>query len=257
MARTIDSKIKELADKLSENNESPLKLFKRFLDDIFIIFTGSTKKLHMLLKEINTIHPNIQLTMNHTTLSDEPIEDKCECQEQTSIPFLDTSCTLKNGQIITDLYRKPSDRNQYLLTSSCHPIQCTENIPYSLAMRINRICSEIESREVRFAELKQLLLDREYRPGMIDAAIDRARAIPRAKALKYVVQKQSNKRPVFVVTYGPRLPNVTAIQQKHWRSMVNMDPYLLDVYPEPPLTAYRRQKNIRDYIIRSYLNRCE
>ena len=37
----------------------------------------------------------------------------------------------------------------------------------------------------------------------------------------------------------------------YWRAMVNMDPYMLEVYPEPPLTAYKRQKNIKDYIIRS------
>ena len=54
-------------------------------------------------------------------------------------------------------------------------------------MRIVRICSEPEAREGRFVELKQLLVERDYRPGMIDAAISKARAVPRAKALKHVV----------------------------------------------------------------------
>ena len=70
-------------------------------------------------------------------------------------------------------------------------------------MRINRICTEPESRELRFSELKELLLARDYRPGMIDAAISRARAMPRAQAIKYVVQQQTNRRPVFVVTFDP------------------------------------------------------
>ena len=41
----------------------------------------------------------------------------------------------------------------------------------SLAMRIVRICSEAETREMRFSELKSMLLARNYRSGMIDAAL--------------------------------------------------------------------------------------
>ena len=33
--------------------------------------------------------------------------------------------------------------------------------------------------------------------------------------------------------------------------MVTQDPYLSEVFPEPPLTAFRRQKNIRDMLIKS------
>ena len=33
--------------------------------------------------------------------------------------------------------------------------------------------------------------------------------------------------------------------------MTASDPYLKEVFPEPPLTAYKRQKNVRDYIIRA------
>ena len=33
--------------------------------------------------------------------------------------------------------------------------------------------------------------------------------------------------------------------------MVSQNPYLAEVYPEPPLTAYKRQRNIRDSIVRA------
>ena len=62
----------------------------------------------------------------------------------------------------------------YLLPSSCHVASVTNNIPYSLALRIVRICSETEARDQRLSELKNLLLDREYRPGVINSAIDKA-----------------------------------------------------------------------------------
>ena len=40
------------------------------------------------------------------------------------------------------LQRKKTDKAQYLLTSSCHPFHIFDNIPYSLELRIVRICSE-------------------------------------------------------------------------------------------------------------------
>ena len=124
MARIIDSKIKELAKKYVHNQVNPLKFTKKYLDDLFWILLGSPKLLHMFLKEINKIHPSIQFTMSHTSVNSEI--DTCDCEPQDTIPFLDTHCKFENGKIITDLYRKPTDRNQYLLTSSCSPATCTE-----------------------------------------------------------------------------------------------------------------------------------
>ena len=152
-----------------------------------------------------------------------------------------------------DLYRKETDRNMYLLPSSCHSPTCQDNIPFSLALRIVRICSFPETREFRFQELKSFLSDRGYRSGMIDAALAKARAIPRIKALKLVIKPKQSRRPVFVVSWDPRLPSINALQEKHWRAMVVLDPYLKDVFPEPPLVAYRRVTNIGDKCITAKL----
>ena len=191
--------------------------------------------------------------MKLTNPENESIEMQCPCPINTEIPFLDTSCKLENGKIILDLYKKQTDRNQYLLTSSIHPAYCHENIPMSLAMRINRICTKPETRDMRFQELKEMLLERDYREGMIDAAIRKTRAIPRSRAIHFVAKDQSNKRPAFVVSYDPRLPDLQSITQKHWRAMSRLDPYLSKVYPDPPLMAYKRPQNIRDKLIRAKL----
>ena len=84
--------------------------------------------------------------MSHTTPPN--IENPgCDCTPQQSIPFLDTSCRISDGKIVTDLFRKETDRNQYLLPSSCHPSHVTQNIPFSLALRIVRICTYSTDRE--------------------------------------------------------------------------------------------------------------
>ena len=41
------------------------------------------------------------------------------------------------------------------------------------------------------------------------------------------------------------------IQNKHWRSMRNQDQYLSKVFKEPPMTAFRRENNLRSLLIRS------
>ena len=46
---------------------------------------------------------------------------------------------------------------EYLLTSNSHPIQCTRDVPYSLALKIVRILSRSIDKEKRFQELKDLL----------------------------------------------------------------------------------------------------
>ena len=137
-----------------------------------------------------------------------------------------------------DLYKKTTDRNQYLLTSSCHPALVTKKIPFSLALRIVRICSNSETRDNRHGELKQLLVSRGYRAGVVDNAIEKARTVPRQEALKKV-EKEKQARPVFVVQYDPRLPSITSIARRHWRSMVSRDPKLQEVFPAPPLVSYK------------------
>ena len=66
--------------------------------------------------------------MNHTSIPNEANADKCECLDKASISFLDTLCTIIGGKIDFNLFKKDTDRNQYLLPSSCHPTQTPKNI---------------------------------------------------------------------------------------------------------------------------------
>ena len=97
-----------------------------------------------------------------------------------------------------------------------------------------------------------MLPDRNYPIGIVNAAINKARAIPRAVAIRKVVRENTTvRRPVFVVSWDPRLPSLSAITQRHWRSMVSQDKLMEETFPEPPLIAYKRQKNIGDFLIRA------
>ena len=56
--------------------------------------------------------------MSHTSIEE---EEPCDYPKKEAILYLDVSMSIKNRKIDTDLYRKPTDKNQYLLLSSCHP----------------------------------------------------------------------------------------------------------------------------------------
>ena len=146
--------------------------------------------------------------MKHTSSRGETVEDKCSCDTEDLIPFLVKTVKIQNGKLIVDLFKKATDRNQYLLTNSIHPPECFKSIPFSLALRINRICSIPETRNIRLQELKDLLNDRKNKSSLIDAEIRRKTAIPRAVALKKVVKSKHTRRPVFSVTYDPTLPDL-------------------------------------------------
>ena len=251
LAKRIDEKLTALSKTFQNKGKGFMKLFKRFLDDILNVFVGSSKELHNFFDQINKIHPTLKFTMTHTTISGEKTEDRCSCEERKAIPFLDTLLQIENGKIEIDLFRKPTDKNQFLLPSSCHPKSTTVNLPYSSALRIVRICTKSETRDRRLNELKNLFMNRGYEESMIEKSIEKAKKIPRKYALKRVERKISHERPIFVTKYDPRMPSIPTIQNKHWRSMVKGDNYLFKVFPEPPITGFRRQNNLKNFLIKS------
>ena len=135
--------------------------------------------------------------MNHTAVPGEQGKVNCDCEPISAVPFLDTLCSIKEGRIYTDFYKKTTDRNRYLLQSSCHPKKTTLAIPKSLAIRIVKICSNPNTRHHRFHELQDQFLERGYQKDNIESAIKKARCVPKEALLKKVVTLKENKRPVF------------------------------------------------------------
>ena len=66
------------------------------------------------------------------------------------VNFLDASIKLIDGELKTDLFVKPTDTHQLLDPTSCHPYHRKKEIPYSQAVRLNRICSVNETFDRRF-----------------------------------------------------------------------------------------------------------
>ena len=102
-------------------------MFLRFIDDLFMIWTGSEHELQDFMSDLNKKHTSIKF------------EFKCS---QTNIEFLDVLIYKDyNNMLQTTIYRKQTDRQNYLDARSKHPKSLKDGISYSQTLRIKRICS--------------------------------------------------------------------------------------------------------------------
>ena len=125
------------------------------------------------------------------------------------------------------------------------------SIPFSLALRIRRICSTNATFQFRIIELKTYLLARGYRNTFLDSQFLRAYNISRTDALQTNRHDSINRIP-FVVTYNPALPHFSNILRKHFNILLSSD-RCRDVFKHPPIVAYRRTSNLRDILVKAQL----
>ena len=71
-------------------------MWKRFIDDVFFIWTDSEENLEKFLKELNGFQPSIKFTFKKSKM-------------KMKVNFLDVVIKIKNGRLSTDLWSKPVD----------------------------------------------------------------------------------------------------------------------------------------------------
>ena len=91
-----------------ESAPHPPSLWKRFVDDTFVILETTYKE--EFFHHINSLDSHLKFTVQNT-------------RDDGSIPFLDTLIKPNNdGSLQTKVYRKPTHTNQYLKWDSHHAI---------------------------------------------------------------------------------------------------------------------------------------
>ena len=92
------------------------RVWWRFIDDIFAVWTHGEQWLLQFIESLNHHHTTIKLTANWSA---------------EKVTFLDTMVYVKeDGLIGTDLFVKPTDKHQYLGMDSCHPKQCNVRLQF-------------------------------------------------------------------------------------------------------------------------------
>ena len=154
---------------------------------------------------------------------------------------------LDNGKIKTDLYTKPTDTHQYLNWTSCHLHHTKAAIPYSLALRLRRICSENAFFEKRAHKLFNILLDWGYKRKHIKQSIAKARQSTRREALCTDTNTRNTERVPLVVTYNPALGCLHKII-KEYQPVLHASQRCKEVFKDPTLISFCKGRNLSELI---------
>ena len=76
--------------------------------------------------------------------------------------------------------------------------------------------------------------------------INRAITIPRNELLNKIKTSNTERLPL-TVTYNRTLPDLKTIIDKNWH-ILQIQPKLKEIFAEPPILAFKRNKNLRDII---------
>ena len=206
--------------------------YVRFIDDIFLIWTGTTDQLMKFKQQINEVHPSIKFDFNFSN---------------KEINFLDTVVyKTQSGKLETKLYRKESDRQAYLHRKSEHPESLKRSIPFSQALRLRRICSTNNEFQDSCDKLRNKLIERGCKQQETNEGIERTKTLDRKKLLEEKAKKQSNRMPL-ILTYNRTLPNVKRAISNNW-NLLHINQEFKDVFQEPPILAFRRNRNLYDLL---------
>ena len=209
----------------------------RYIDDIFIVWNHGQDTWNEFANYLNSFHPTIKFTSEIS---------------KTSVSYLDTTVSVINGKLETDLYTKPTDTFNYLLWSSCHPHKTKSSIPYGLAHRLVRICSRTQDLHKRLQELYCHLRKRNFPHKEIVDSFDRALLHQRTDLLKPKQKKpkQNPERVPLILTYNPNLNAAFKIPSEKL-PILHLSSNCKNIFPQAPMTTWRRAPNLRDLLVSS------
>ena len=119
-----------------------------------------------------------------------------------------------------------------------------KSLPYSQALRIRRICSNIDELSKNNALLLKYFLDRGYPHDLVTSQIAKASSTPREDTLRLTPKKPSDRIPL-ITTYNNSLPPLSRIIRDRWE-LLTMKDELKDLFKGTGLISVRRPPNIRD-----------
>ena len=207
-------------------------LWWRYRDDIFDLWKQGLSALNAFTDYINILYPTIKFELVYS---------------DSHLNVLDLTLHLVDGYIQTDVYSKPTDSHLYLKPTSAHPKHVFKAIPYGVATRLKRNCSNDEYLTTRLEEYKGYLIKQGYKRQLVDTQFDKVKKIPRDELLKTGNDKMKKIFP-FVLRYNPNLPDINAILKKHWH-IFESSPKLQESFPKDSIIAsFRRSKNLKEIL---------
>lgn len=205
--------------------------YLRYLDDIWGIWTGSREEFREFVDVLNSHDSSIKL--------------KTEISE-ASIDFLDTTVFKgpdfsKNNKLDVKVYFKSTDTHALLHRDSFHPTHTFRGIVKSQLLRFKRICTRREDFWGAVKVLFKALRGRGYSRNFLRSCL---------KTFEAKKQKNSEERIPLITTFS------SVGQILNWKCKNNFENVLGReelISCTGTISAYRRNRNLRDWLVRAKL----
>ncbi|XP_069494653.1 uncharacterized protein [Ambystoma mexicanum] len=210
-----------------------IKHWGRYIDDIFLVWSGPHATLDSFLGYINLIDERIQFTyeIGHP-----------------SVHFLDVLVIPNAPSFNTEVYHKPTDRNNLLHRMSFHPTATIRSLPYSQLLRIKRITNIDSKYTQEKEELFRKFKARGFKEDELNLAVEKADMQERTHLLETKVSNSKENPLVFVSKYSVQSSKIKKSILKHW-PMLTCDAKIQNLFQERPVFANQRSSNLRDLLV--------
>ena len=201
----------EIEKNILENppqNKRPT-LWKRFIDDIFMVWLHGHTALHQFLEHINCLHETIKFTAQLS---------------EKEISFLDTIIYVnKERKLESNLFIKPTDICTLLHKGSFHPNNCKNSVIFSQALRYRRVITADENLKLNLDKLKSNLIRRGYTLLEINKQFEKVSKLSQRDVLfKQSIAKETGNLLPFVIPYDENSVKINDILKRHW-NMIEQD----------------------------------
>ena len=221
------------------------KIYKwlRFRDDVFALYLGNMEEATEFLKKANDIHPTLkfkyEISMSQGTFLDTTVFKGKRFQNENILDFKP--------------YVKPTEKFQYIHRQSSHPKSVFGGLIKGELLRFVRTATNKEDYINRSALFKEKLLLRGYTSKEFDTAFNSVDHEHRDTYLTEKAKTNRGKTPlVFTTTYNPHLKGFSRALARNWE-LISQNGKLSKIFPNKPIIAYRRGKNLKDYLVRAKL----
>ena len=223
-------------------------LWKRFIDDVFIIWTYGPDE--RFVTYLNSVHDTIKFTCEHSF---------------TNVDFLDVTIQIsEKNNLETTLFCKPTDTHNYLLYSSEHPRHLLNGIPYSQLLRVRRICSDPSEFKRNAMMLCSHFVRRSYPKHFVLVAYEKSLALDRDELLNKELLKSTSldqaPRPkpstnppdtfYCITTHNPMNPPIREIINTNWE-VLQKTKTTRNIFESKIIFGLRRNKNLSDHLVRA------
>ena len=195
-----------LEPRLQNLGHNHIELWKRFIDDIFVIWTGTHEGLDKFMTDLNTVHPTIKFTHE---------------KSDTELTFLDVTVYkgpqfLETGRLDVRTHIKPTNKQLYIHKSSYHPESAKTAIPKGETQRYLRSNTRAETFTKITKKLKQKLIERGYKPSELTKIINSYPFEMREELLTNSKGNSRKKPLVLPIKFSPFCKDVRDIINTYW-----------------------------------------